>query len=429
MGCIVNAALSNSCRRRSLPEEGGDAAATSDDSVLSNRFVSETDSGYISSPSSNASFSGGPMLDCGRGHPMAVLSGHVGSVSCLALCGEFVLSASQGTDIRVWQQPDLRQFAKFGHGEGSVKALVAVGNRVFTAHQDSRIRVWKVSRSSENALKLIATMPTTRDYLRKFIKQSNYVQTRRNHRHLWIEHADSISCLAVSNGFIYSGSWDKTLKIWRISDLKCLESIVAHDDAIHAVAAHRGLVFSASADGKVKVWNKNKNPSSINKQYFLWSVLEGHKDVSLNSIVVCEDGRLVYGAQSDGYVMGWEGDAASQNWKSVCEVRAHAMAVLCLCTAGDFLCSGSADTSIRVWKREIGGELRNLSVLCGHEGPVKCLQASPHHVGDGFILYSGSLDKSLRVWWVPGVCDQEKEDDPFVTYKKEKERPIISAPV
>ncbi|KAF3650748.1 hypothetical protein FXO37_18320 [Capsicum annuum] len=43
-----------------------------------------------------------------------------------------------------------------------------------------------------------------------------------------VKHADSISCLAVYNGYIYSGSWGKSLKVWRTSDLKCLESIKAH---------------------------------------------------------------------------------------------------------------------------------------------------------------------------------------------------------
>ncbi|KAA8519150.1 hypothetical protein F0562_013376 [Nyssa sinensis] len=288
---------------------------------------------------------------------LAVLSGHIGSVSCLAICGEFILSASQGKDIIVWQQPDLRQFTKFGHGDGSVKALVTVGNKVFTAHQDSRIRVWKVSRSSENIFRLVDTLPTTKDYLGKFMKQSNYVQTRRHHKRLWIEHADSISCLTVYNGLIYSGSWDKTLKVWRISDLKCLESIKAHDDAINGLVASKGIVYSASADGKIKAWGKEGKSS-----HSLKGILEGHKDISLNSVIVSEDGRLVYGGGSDG---------------------------------------GSADKNISIWKRETNGGLCRVGVIRGHEGPIKCLQASPNSVGGGFMLYSGSLDKSLRVWWVP----------------------------
>ncbi|KAI4323485.1 hypothetical protein L6164_023084 [Bauhinia variegata] len=327
---------------------------------------------------------------------LAVLSGHIGSVTCLALCGEFILSASQGKDIIVWQQPDLRLFTKFGQGDGSVKALVTVGNKVFTAHQDSKIRVWKVSRSSENVFKLVDTLPTAKDYLGKFMKQSNYVQTRRHHKRLWIEHADSISCLTVDNELIYSGSWDKTLKVWKLSDLKCLESIKAHDDAINGLAACKGIVYSASADGKIKAWGKEgKN------KHCLKGILEGYKDVSFNSVVVSDDGKWVYGGSSDGFVMGWEGSENFESWKLVSETKAHEMAVLCMCLMGEFLCSGSADKSIGIWKRENFGNLCKVGVISGHEGPVKCLQACSNRIGGGFLLYSGSLDKSLRVWWVP----------------------------
>lgn len=338
--------------------------------------------------------------------PLAVLSGHIGSVSCLALCGEFILSASQGKDIIVWQQPDLRVFTRFGHGEGSVKAVVAVGSRVFTAHQDGKIRVWKVSRRSENNFRLVNTLPTAKDYLGKFMKQSNYVQTRRHHKILWIEHADTISCLAVHNGLIYSGSWDKTIKVWRVSDLKCLESIKAHDDAINGVVACNGVVYSASADGKIKAWGRKQKQEQEQEQqeerHCLLGILEGHKDVSMNSVVVSNDGKWVYGGISDGFVMGWEKSGESSvSWKLVCERRAHKMAVLCVCLMGEFLCSGSADKSIGIWRREAFGRLCKVGVINGHEGPIKCLQAAQNGVGEGFLLYSGSLDKSLRVWWVP----------------------------
>ncbi|KAK8672362.1 hypothetical protein V6N13_110734 [Hibiscus sabdariffa] len=327
---------------------------------------------------------------------LVVLSEHIGSVSCLALCGEFILSASQGKDIIVWQQPDLRQFTKFGEGEGSVKALVAVGNKVYTAHQDSRIRVWKVTRSSEDVFKLVDTLPTTKDYLGNFMKQSNYVETRRHHKHLWIEHADTISCLAYYKGLIYSGSWDKTLKVWRISDLKCLESIKAHDDAINSLVARKGIVYTASADGKIKAWGTQGKAS-----HSLLGVLEDHKDVSLNTVAVSDDGKWVYGGGSDGYVTGWEGNVGSFTWKWVGETKAHRMAVLCMCMEGELLCTGSTDKTIGIWKREAYGQLCKVGVISGHEGPVKCLQASPCNVGTGFMLYSGGLDKSLRVWWVP----------------------------
>ncbi|CAH8385221.1 unnamed protein product [Eruca vesicaria subsp. sativa] len=360
-----------------------------------------------------------PPPTTGAYKPLAVLSAHLSSVSSLSLCGEFLLSASQGKDIIVWQQPDLKIFSKFGQGDGSVKALVSVGNKVFTAHQDSRIRVWKVSRrSSENAFRLVDTLPTTKDYLGKFMKQSNYVQTRRNHKRLWIEHADSISCLAVHGGIIYSGSWDKTLKVWRLSDLKCLESIKAHDDAINGLVAGDGRVYSASADGKIKIWGKEKSSSSLS--HVLKTTLEGHAEVSVNAVVVSGEGKWVYGGGSDGFVMGWEKSEKGgdfEEWRLGFEMRGHKMAVLCMCVVGEMVCSGSADKSIGLWKREESGRLCKFGVIQGHEGPVKCLQASPNSVGAGFMLYSGSLDKSIRVWWVSKQdnVDEEMKKTSFKT--------------
>ncbi|KAJ0245591.1 hypothetical protein HA466_0180380 [Hirschfeldia incana] len=390
----------------------------------------DSDDGSLSTSSSSKSFilTTFPPLITAAYKPLAVLSAHVGSVSTLALCGEFLLSASQGKDIIVWQQPDLKIFARFGQGDGSVKALVSVGSKVFTAHQDSRIRVWKVSRrrSSENAFRLVDTLPTTKDYLGKFMKQSNYVQTRRNHKRLWIEHADSISCLAVHAGIIYSGSWDKTLKVWRLSDLKCLESIKAHDDAINGLFAGEGRVYSASADGKIKIWGKEKGSSlsshsSSSCSHVLKATLEGRADVSVNSVVVSGDGKWVYGGGSDGFVMGWEkkekgGDI--EEWKLGFEMRGHKMAVLCMCLVGEMVCSGSADKSIGLWKREGSGKLCKFGVIQGHEGPVKCLQASsPNNVGAGFMLYSGGLDKSIRVWWVPKQDTLEEEEKKKTSFK------------
>ncbi|XP_065868495.1 protein JINGUBANG-like [Euphorbia lathyris] len=345
---------------------------------------------------------------------VAVISDHIGSVSCLALCGEFILSATQGRDIIVWQQPGLRLFAKFGHGDGSVKAIVTFGNKVFTAHQDSRIRVWKLSKSSsDNMFKLVNTLPTAKDYLKKFIQHRSYIQTgRHNKKQLWFEHADSISCLTVDNGLIYSGSWDTTIKVWRLSDLKCLESIKAHDEGVNALAASKGIVYSASAEGKIKAWRKEGKSF-----HALKGILEGHHDASFNSVITSEDGRWIYGGGSDGYIMGWEANTDLLFWKLVSETKAHDTAVLCMCMKGEILCSGSADKSIGIWKREGYGQLSKMWVIDGHEGPVKCLQAAPNNIGGGFLLYSGSLDKSLRLWWIPNSDDNRNSmrETPTIT--------------
>ncbi|KAJ1255888.1 hypothetical protein BS78_K140600 [Paspalum vaginatum] len=354
-----------------------------------------------------------PGATSGACKALAVLRDHAGSVSSLSLCGEFLLSASTGADIVAWQQPDLRRFARFGSGEGAVKALAASGGRVFSAHQDGRVRVWRVSRRAENAFKLVAALPTARDYLARVFRQGSYVQTRRNQRRLWIEHADSISCLAVHDGALYSGSWDRTLKVWRVADLKCLESIRAHDDAVNAVAADAGVVYSASADGRVKAWEKGK------AAHFLQGVLVARDGVSWNALALAADRRL-YAAGSDGHLVAWDrigGSRTAARWSLACDVKAHHMAVLCLCVVRDLVCTGSADKTIGLWRRQgAAGDLAKVATVGGHEGPVKCLQASWCRLTNGCMLYSGSLDKSIRVWWVPSglnANDQQQQDKCF----------------
>ncbi|KAG2594171.1 protein JINGUBANG-like [Panicum virgatum] len=384
-----------------------------------------TSSSFTDAAASPPSAEGGGPAASPMGGPtackaLAVLRDHPGPVSCLSLCGEFLLSACTGADIVAWQQPDLRRFARFGRGEGSVKALAAAGGRVFSAHQDGRVRVWRVSRRSENAFKLVAALPTARDYLGRIFRQASYIQTRRNHKRLWIEHADSISCLAVHDGLLYSGSWDKTLKVWRTADLKCIESIRAHDDAVNAVATDAGVVYSASADGRVKAWEKGK------AAHFLQGVLVARDGVSWNALAVGADHR-VYAAGSDGHVVAWDrlGSRSAARWTLACDVKAHDMAVLCLCIARDLVCTGSADKTIGLWRRQSSGELAKVGAIGGHEGPVKCLQASWCRVSNGCMVYSGSLDKSIRVWWVPGGLDgndQQQQQDKCIKDQNQNDK-------
>lgn len=84
-------------------------------------------------------------------------------------------------------------------------------------------------------------------------------------------------------------------------------------------------------------------------------------------------------------------------------LRGHGGAILCLINEGDLLFSGSADRTVRIWRRGSGDGYDCLGVLEGHERPVKSLGAVWEGENGSFVLCSGSLDGVIKVWKIWGM--------------------------
>ncbi|GAA0143880.1 hypothetical protein LIER_04460 [Lithospermum erythrorhizon] len=335
--------------------------------------------------------------------------GHIGSlvreeghVYSLAASGDLLYTGSESKNIRVWK--NLKEYSGFKSHSGLVKAIVVLGDKIFTGHQDGKIRLWKLSDRKKKVYKRIGNLPTTRDYIKTSMNPKNYVEVRRNRIRPWIRHFDAVSSMSVDiqRGLLYSGSWDKTFKVWRLSDSKCLESVDAHEDAVNSIAVgFDGLVFTGSADGTVKVWRREL-VGRISKHILVETLLEQANAVT--SLVVNSAAAVVYTGSSDGLVNFWQ--RAKHFFSHNGVLRGHKLAVLCLALGGNLVLSGSADKSICVWRREEGGAHSCMSVLTGHVGPVKCLAMEEEDVNDEskgdqrWIVYSGSLDKSVKLWRV-----------------------------
>ncbi|KAF9608883.1 hypothetical protein IFM89_011921 [Coptis chinensis] len=321
-----------------------------------------------------------------------------GHIYSLAASGDLLYTGSDSKNIRVWKNQ--KEYAGFKSGSGLVKAIVISGEKIFTGHQDGKIRVWKISSKDLSLHKRSGTLPKFRDIVKSSMNPSNYVEIRRHRNAIWIKHFDAISCLSLNEdqGLLYSGSWDKTLKVWRISDSKCLESINAHDDAVNSVVSgFDGLVFTGSADGTVKVWRRELQGKGT-KHFFVQTLLQ--QDTAITALAVNQSGSVIYCGSSDGLINFWEREKSLSHGGVI---RGHKQAVLCLAAKGNLVFSGSADKSICVWRRG-GGVHTCVSVLTGHNGPVKCLAVEKDEESrvdnKSWILYSGSLDKSVKVWRV-----------------------------
>ncbi|KAF8039973.1 hypothetical protein BT93_B2247 [Corymbia citriodora subsp. variegata] len=356
---------------------------------------------------------------------VATLSGHSSYVSSLALAGKFLYSGSSDGEVRAWSRSSPGSDAgnvAVAVSTSAVKSVVAHGDRLFTAHQDSKIRVWKID--ADGRYRLVTSLPTLADRFARLFLAKNYVEVRRHKKRTWVHHVDAVSSLALTRdgSVLYSASWDRSLKVWRASDFRCMESVErAHDDAINAVVVSRdGHVYTCSADRKIKVWKKDNHQ----RKHALVATLERHRS-AVNALALSKDGCILYSGACDRSILVWEkvqdeersegldgsgssggGGEGERYMVVVGALRGHAKAILCLAAAGDVVCSGSADRTVRVWRRM--GEDRSYSCLAvfeGHEKPVKCLAASvDEDGGEGSgsgarnLIYSGGLDCKIKVW-------------------------------
>ncbi|KAI6675434.1 hypothetical protein NL676_003340 [Syzygium grande] len=330
-------------------------------------------------------------------------------LSCLA-ANHNLLYAAAFNQVHVFDLSTRAHVDSFNAAKpssGSVKSIAFSGPKVFTAHQDRKIRVWQVVMTPSRGHRLLSSLPTLKDRLMRFILPKNYVHVRRHKKRLWIEHADTVSCLAVNEGLVYSVSWDKSLKVWDARENKCLESVhKAHDDAVNAVVvSDDGTVYTASADGAIRVWEKKEKE----RRHRLMHVLERHKS-SVNALALNhtgDDGFVLFSGGSDRLIGVWRRDDGRDRMAFWEALWGHGGAILCLTVVGnDVLLSGSSDQTVRVWRRgPEGGGYCCVGTMGKHERPVKSLvrvststDASQNNENDAITVCSGSLDGEIKLW-------------------------------
>ncbi|CAL5019507.1 unnamed protein product [Urochloa decumbens] len=371
---------------------------------------------------------------------LATLRAHSSSyVSSLAVDGDSLYIASSDGRIRVWplngasrrqeeqQQGDASSGATVVAAcDSSVKCLLAAGDGLLlSSHQDGKIRAWRAAAGGSSpprlALRLRTVLLTCADRLRAFLAPWSYVQVRRHRWRAWVQHADAAAALAVSpdGALLYSASWDRSLKAWRLPGFRCAESVAAaHDDAVNAVAVSPdGHVYTGSADKKIKAWRREHRPGRRRmSRHVLVQTMERHRS-AVNALALGVDGNVLYSGACDRSIVVWEravGDGGGGGrMEATGTLRGHKKAILCLAAAGDVVCSGSADRTVRVWRRGVGiTGYTCLAVLEGYGAPVKSLAlvyGRDQGGGGSALVCSGALDGEVKIWSVLVPCLLETE--------------------
>ncbi|KAJ1394659.1 WD40/YVTN repeat-like-containing domain superfamily [Sesbania bispinosa] len=207
----------------------------------------------------------------------------------------------------------------------------------------------------------------------------------------------------TAEDILYTASLDKTVKVWRISDLKCIETIKAHPEPINAIiVSDDGVLYTASDDATVRVWRRNF--CSHDQPHSLTVTLHA-KYSPVKALTQTPDGGILYGGCTDGYIHYWLKGWFAGQLQYGGSIQGHTHAVMCLASVAKFVVSGSADSTCRVWAREQDGQHTCVAVLVGHRGPIRCIRA---FIGgrlvedneDSCTVCTGSLDGVLKLWRV-----------------------------
>ncbi|GMI78386.1 hypothetical protein like AT1G21651 [Hibiscus trionum] len=158
-------------------------------------------------------------------------------------------------------------------------------------------------------------------------------------------HLDCVSGLAVGGGYLFSSSFDKSVKVWSLQDYSHLHTFRGHEHKVMAVVCvdeEQPLCISGDSGGGI----------------FLWSITTPFKQEPLKKWYEEKDWRYS---------------------------GIHALAV----AENGYLYTGSGDKLIKEWSLRDG----TLSgTMTGHKSVVSAIAVS------NGVLYSGSWDGTVRLW-------------------------------
>lgn len=215
----------------------------------------------------------------------------------------FLVTGSQDLTVKKWDIPRQAQkkakaiFTRKAH-EKDINALDvnAAGQLFASASQDKTVKIWSVA---EGEVQGILRGHKRGVWTVKFAPANTPVI-----------HGDKGAI--AGKGLVLTGSGDKTVKIWSLSDYTCVRTFEGHSNSILKVGwlqqhaegdkSKRVQFASAGGDGLVKVWDANSGETE--------TTLDNHEDRVWALAVHAETNTIVSGS-ADSTVTFWQ-DTSSE---------------------------------------------------------------------------------------------------------------------
>lgn len=337
--------------------------------------------------------------------PIAVLEGHTEIIRVMAISHDGNKLATGGSDkhLRIWDIKKKEEYHTFEGHTDSIRSLCFSpdGVLIMSGSEDRTIRIWNVMK-------------------KKFLAMRE-------------GHENSVRALVMDkNGHqIFTGSADKTLMVWTLDHET--ERDMSFDEKknkidVIATLSKPALAITGGSEGSVRVWDtKHGREQQLLEQ-------PGKRAILALDIYNDQDDILFASGDDGGTIVIWSWSLVACNQLS--DYKIHTLGVTCIQFShdGSIIISGSLDKKVNFYERVNGNKKRCIDVgqevtcldfdskerwlvigtikgllkiyslneeikpslydIPGHAAKVTGLRITP----DGFLVISGSLDCTIRVW-------------------------------